>query len=338
MIIQRNIPLKQYNTFGIEAVARDFVRISSVEELQYLINKGFLADKESFVLGGGSNILLTGDYQGLVIRNEIAGIAINDAGGKVIVKAGAGVVWDDLVHYCIDHGFGGIENLVLIPGSVGAAPIQNIGAYGVELKDHFESLEAVSVEDGSVQTFFRDDCNFGYRESVFKNEMKGKFVITSVSLKLEKDRQPDVTYGAIREELQRLGFSERAGIQEVAAAIASIRRSKLPDPGLTGNAGSFFKNPVIPFRQYADLKFKYPDIPSYPAGQDLMKVPAGWLIEKCGWKGRQVGRAGVHARQALVIVNHGGATGEEILALAQMITENIEKTFGIALEKEVNVI
>ncbi|HSG68583.1 MAG TPA: UDP-N-acetylmuramate dehydrogenase [Bacteroidales bacterium] len=338
MIIRKNISLKTYNTFGIDVNAKEFITLSSSEELLYLVDKGIFRDRKFLILGGGSNILFANDIDGLVIRNEIGGIALSGIGDEVIVKAGAGIVWNDLVWYCIERNLGGIENLSLIPGSVGAGPIQNIGAYGVELKDSFAGLEAVEVENGTTRSFNQEECRFAYRDSIFKNELKGKYVIISVSMALNKGAAPDISYGAIREELDAMGVKGDPGIRDVGLAVNAIRRKKLPDPEITGNAGSFFKNPVIPQGKYDALMGQFPEMPSYEAGPAMRKIPAGWLIERCGWKGRRVGNAGVHDRQALVLVNHGGATGTDILTLANDIRDSVGEKFGILLEMEVNVI
>lgn len=338
MKIEQNISLRPYNSFGIDARANEYTEFSSAEELRHLIEAGRLSDKGHLILGGGSNILFTGDYEGLVIRNCVMGIELEDKGNrKVLVTAGAGIVWDELVHFCIGKGLGGIENLVLIPGSVGAGPIQNIGAYGAELADTFHSLDAVELATGKLRTFTRDECGFGYRNSIFKQHARGAFAIVRVRLLLSTDHEPDTSYGSVREELLQAGVKD-PGIREVAEAIKSIRRSKLPDPEVIGNAGSFFKNPVISRRQFADLQMHFPDIPFYPAGDELVKVPAGWMIEQCGWKGRSVGNAAVHDRQALVLVNTGNANGMEVLELAKSIHRSVSEDFGIELETEVNII
>lgn len=338
MIIQENISLKPYNTFGIEAKAKYFAVINELQDLYELYEKGFLNDR-FLLLGGGSNILFTGDYEGMVILNSLGGIEVNEtAENKVIVKAGAGVVWNDLVWYCIDRGYGGLENLSLIPGSVGAGPIQNIGAYGVELKDCFVSLEALDIQTGEIKEFDREECRFGYRDSIFKHALKGKVVILSVSLKLFKDKPPDTTYGAIREQLKLMCIKDPPDIRSVGLAVTAIRQSKLPDPEVTGNAGSFFKNPVITYSEFVNIQHKFPDIPHYISGHGRVKVPAAWMIEQCGWKGKRLGYAGVHAQQALVLVNHGKAGGNDILALATAIRGSVSARFAVDLEMEVNVV
>jgi UDP-N-acetylmuramate dehydrogenase len=337
MKILKNISLKAYNTFNIDVKASDYAEANSVTELLDYVKEGHLRDENVLILGGGSNILFSDDFDGLVIRNRIEGIEVKEQGADmVLVKAGAGVVWDDLVHYCIDHGYGGIENLVLIPGSVGASPIQNIGAYGVELKDVFHSLEAVDVNSGEIRSFGKEECAFAYRDSIFKKELKGKYIILSVSLMLSKDHDPDVSYGAILDELKAMGVN-KPGIQEVGEAVTAIRQRKLPDPEEMGNAGSFFKNPVITEKKYLEIRNRYPEMPSYKGKPGLVKVPAGWMIEQCAWKGKTLGNAGVHDRQALVLVNKGNATGKEVLRLARRIKASVFDEFGIDLEMEVNV-
>ena len=339
MKIQYNISLKPYNTFAVDVTAAEFMVAEELDDLVNFICSGQLRGKKFLVLGGGSNILFTHDFDGLVIKNNIAGIEENEMGkNNVLIKAGGGMVWDDLVHYCMDKGYGGIENLVMIPGSVGAGPIQNIGAYGVELKDTFHSLEAVEVETGKLKTFSNEECTFGYRDSIFKREHKGKYVIVSVSLLLYKDHVPDVTYGAIKEELQQMGIKGEPGILDVGAAVMAIRSKKLPDPEEIGNAGSFFKNPLVSEEKYHEICDRYPGMPSYKGVPGMLKVPAGWLIEQCGWKGKVDGNAGVHDKQALVLVNKGQATGAEIFMLAQKIKTSVSDEFGIDLEMEVNII
>ncbi len=337
MKILKNISLKAYNTFNIDVKASGYAEANSVAELIDFVKEGHLRDNNVLILGGGSNILFSGDFDGLVIRNRIEGIEVKEQGtDMVLVKAGAGVVWDDLVHYCIDRGYGGIENLVLIPGSVGASPIQNIGAYGVELKDVFHSLEALDVNTGEVRSFGTEECAFAYRDSIFKKGLKGKYIILSVSLLLSRDHDPDVSYGAILDELKAMGV-DRPGIREVGEAVTAIRRRKLPDPEEVGNAGSFFKNPVITEKKYHEIRNRYPDMPSYKGEPGLVKVPAGWMIEQCAWKGQTLGNAAVHDRQALVLVNKGNATGKEVLRLARRIKASVFDEFGIDLEMEVNV-
>lgn len=339
MEIQKNISLKPFNTFGIDVVAKQFVEVTKVDDVKALVKKGVFKDNSFFILGGGSNVLFSKDYDGIVVKNSLKGIeTFQGNNNEVIVKAGGGEKWEDLVYSCVDKGLGGIENLCLIPGTVGAAPIQNIGAYGVELKDVFHALEALDLETGEIKEFNKNHCRFGYRDSIFKHENKGKYIIISVSLLLEKDAEPNTSYGAIQAELERLGLADESNIRSVCDAVASIRRSKLPDPELIGNAGSFFKNPVLRTHKFEMIKTKYPDVPFYQSGADLFKIPAGWLIEQCGWKGKQKGNAAVHDKQALVIVNLGDASGKDVLDLAAEIRASVKDKFDIELEMEVNMI
>ncbi|MCF8464789.1 MAG: UDP-N-acetylmuramate dehydrogenase [Flavobacteriales bacterium] len=336
MMIEQNVSLKPYNTFGLNVQAKLMARVHSIPSLQEVLADIKLKNEERFILGGGSNLLLTKNIDGLVIKNELLGIAlIKETDDFFFVQSGAGVVWHELVMHCIAHGYAGIENLSLIPGNVGAAPMQNIGAYGVELKDVFHSLEAVEMTTGKVETFLATDCEFGYRESVFKRKLKGQFIISSVTLRLSKKPNFNTSYGAIEEELELLGISSPT-LKDVSQAVINIRQSKLPDPKVLGNSGSFFKNPVVATALYEELKAKHPTIPGYPAG-DETKLAAGWLIEQCGWKGKVVGNTGSHAKQALVLVNYGNATGVEIFNLSEQIMQSVYDTFGVQLEREVNV-
>ena len=335
MQILENISLKQYNTFGIDVKAALFSRFTTVDEAKELLafrNSGLL------VLGGGSNILFTKNAEGLVMKNEIAGIEkINEDENHVYIKAGAGVNWHSLVLYCIENNFAGIENLSLIPGNVGASPMQNIGAYGVEIKDVFHSLEALHIEDGSIIEFKLNDCGFGYRESVFKRKYKGLFIITSVTYRLNKKPHYNTSYGAIEQELEKMGVKELS-IRAVSNAVINIRRSKLPNPAEIGNAGSFFKNPEVEKPLFEKLKNEYPNIVGYALENGNVKLAAGWLIEQCGWKGYRKGDAGCHAKQALVLVNYGKAAGTEIYALSEAIIRSVNERFGILIEQEVNII
>jgi UDP-N-acetylmuramate dehydrogenase len=337
MSFQQNFPLKTLNTFGIEVSARQYAPFRSVTELQNLLQCPGLDKEHLLVLGGGSNILFTRDFDGTVLHNQIPGLeVIEEQDDYALVQAGGGVVWHELVLFTIDKGLGGIENLSLIPGTVGAAPLQNIGAYGVELKDVFHSLEAVDLQSGEVKTFGPQDCQFGYRESVFKKALKGRYVVTHVTLKLSKHPVFNTSYGAIQDTLAAMQVSEIT-LRALSEAVCSIRRSKLPDPAEIGNAGSFFKNPEISPEAFAELKARFPDVPSYPAPHHQVKVPAGWLIERAGWKGRKFDHYGVHKNQALVLVNYGGAQGEQIKALAYEIIRSVQDTFGITLSPEVNI-
>ncbi len=333
--MQKNIDLKDFTTFGVSANARHFATFSSEEEARTLTTNN---TEELLILGGGSNLLLTQDFNGLVLKNEIKGITVSAKEyTSVVLKVGAGEVWHDLVLYTIEHGYHGLENMSLIPGSVGASPMQNIGAYGVEIKDVFEKLEALEIQTGEMQTFSKDACAFGYRESVFKRALKGKYIITHVYFRLSLSEKVSTHYGAIESELTKQGISNPTS-KDVSNAVIAIRSSKLPNPKELGNAGSFFKNPVVPIETYNRIKEVYLDAPSYPIDEKSVKVPAGWLIETAGWKGKQVGACGVHKNQALVLVNYGGATGNEIYKLSTEIIEDIVQKFGITLEREVNIL
>jgi UDP-N-acetylmuramate dehydrogenase len=288
-------------------------------------------------LGGGSNILFTKDFDGLVLRNNIPGIEISEERDKLtLVRAGAGVNWHELVTWCVDKGLGGIENLSLIPGKAGAAPIQNIGAYGVEFKDSFDSLSAVEIDSGEVRSYNRTDCEFGYRDSIFKRALKGKSVIISVTLALHKFPELQLSYGAIEQELKNMNV-DKPDVRMVSTAVCNIRKSKLPDPAQTGNAGSFFKNPEINAASFEVLRNSFPGIVSFPLPGGNVKLAAGWLIEQCGWKGKIVGNTGAHKNQALVLVNYGNATGMEIWNLAMKIRESVKDKFGVLIEPEVNI-
>ncbi|KAA5824126.1 UDP-N-acetylmuramate dehydrogenase [Algibacter amylolyticus] len=337
MQIQNNISLKPYNTFGIDAHAKHFVSVNNLEDLKHILSLKNQPNK--LILGGGSNMLLTQDFDGLVIRINLKGIKIiSENEDSVKVQANAGENWHEFVLWCINNDFGGIENLSLIPGNVGTAPIQNIGAYGVELKDIFESCEAVELSTQKIKSFYKADCNFGYRNSVFKQEAKGKFIITSVTFKLsKKEHNLSINYGAITSQLEAMQVSKPT-IQDVSKAVISIRESKLPNPKEIGNSGSFFKNPVISTAHFNTLLENFKDIPSYPISQEEVKVPAGWLIEKAGFKGKSFGAYGVHKNQALVLVNYGNAKGIDILNLSKLIQKTVMRIFGISIEAEVNIL
>ena len=337
MNIAHNISLKPYNTFGIDARAKYFASVETIEELKKVISMEEYPTK--FILGGGSNMLLTKDIDALVIHVNLKGIEIlSQTEDHAFIKANAGENWHEFVCWSLENDFGGIENLSLIPGNVGTAPMQNIGAYGVELKDVFHSCEGLNTKTGELKTFTKQECNFGYRESIFKKEAKGKFIITNVTFKLtNKNHKLNTSYGAINDELLRLGINSPT-IQDVSKAVIRIRQSKLPDPKEIGNSGSFFKNPVISNSHFEDLKSNFPEIPSYKISEIEVKVPAGWLIEKAGFKGKTFGNYGVHDRQALVLVNHGGANGNDIYKLAVLIQNTIDRLFKIKLEAEVNII
>jgi UDP-N-acetylmuramate dehydrogenase len=331
--MKKNISLKSFHTFGISVKAAKYAEIKSSADLQ-----DFIPLQESFlILGGGSNILFTKDFEGLVIHNKIRGIEIvSENDDKVILQIGSGENWHSLVLWCIEKGYGGIENLSLIPGCVGAAPIQNIGAYGVEFKEVFHSLEAIDLKTGTTKIFKHKDCQFGYRDSVFKKELKGKFCITSVSICLSKKPSFNISYGVIKNILEASG--EELSIKAVSNAVIKIRTEKLPDPKKIGNSGSFFTNPIIPLNQLSLLKSKFPNIPIYPVGEKEVKIAAGWLIDHLGWKGYRKGDAGVHKNQALVLVNYGNAKGVEIWNLAKSIQISVFEEYGILLETEVNIL
>ena len=335
--IQQNISLKPYNSFGIDVRASFFAEIYSEADLIELFHNEVVKSQKLLVIGGGSNVLFTQDYDGLVVKMSIQGIEAKTDGENVKVTAGAGVVWNDLVNYCVAHQFAGVENLSLIPGTVGASPIQNIGAYGVELKDVFESCTAFEIKTGQIKTFTYADCNFGYRESIFKAELKGQFIITSVTFALKTAGEVNTSYGAIETELQKRGIL-KPGIADVSAAVSHIRVSKLPDPSTIGNAGSFFKNPIIEKHEFANVVARHPDVVHYPTADDKIKLAAGWLIEQCGWKGKIAGNTGTWKNQALVLVNHGGATGTEVFNFSEQIIDSVKSTFGVTLEREVNIL
>ena len=339
MNVQQNLSLKKLNTFGIETKSEHFVEFTSVEELKNILSLPEYKNKKRLIIGGGSNLLFTSEIiDGLVLQNKIKGIKIIKENEKeVYLKSGAGEVWHDLVVYAISKNWGGIENLSLIPGTVGASPMQNIGAYGVEIKDSFESLEAYEIATGNLKTFSLEECRFGYRSSIFKHEAKGKYVIISVTIKLSKQPTFNISYGVINDTLKQMGVTELS-VKAISDAVISIRQSKLPDPKEIGNAGSFFKNPEILDSAFEKIKSNYSEIPSYPTVPGMTKIPAGWLIEQCGWKGKVVGHTGVHKNQALVLVNYGQAKGKEIKALSIEIQKSVKEKFGIELEAEVNFV
>ncbi len=337
-MIQKNISLKPYNTFGMDVNASHFARFSSVEELNQILNYPEVKNLPLLILGGGSNLLLTRNFEGLVLKNELHGISIVKTENEITyVKSAAGEVWHNFVLFCIENNLGGVENLSLIPGSVGAAPMQNIGAYGIEIKDVFHELEAYEIATGKIRTFNLKECKFGYRESVFKQDLKDQYIITSVTFRLTKNPKLNTSYGAINDELQKQGISNPS-IKDVSNAVIAIRKSKLPDPKEIGNSGSFFKNPVVLKSHLEKLKETYADIPSYPVDETHVKLAAGWLIEKAGWKGKTLGNYGVHKNQALVLVNYGGAIGSDIFKLSEDILQSIKKQFGVELEREVNIL
>lgn len=335
MNIIQNQSLKNYNTFGIDAKAKEFIAVNAIDSLIEVVG----SKKDLFILGGGSNMLLTQDIQKLVVHVNLKGKAIIEENEDfVIVKAQAGENWHEFVLWCIDQGFGGIENLSLIPGNVGTTPIQNIGAYGVEIKDTLFSCEALNRKTLQIETFTNAQCQFDYRESVFKNELKEQYIITAVLFQLtKKNHAVSTTYGAIETELSKQNI-QNPTLKDVSNAVIAIRQSKLPDPKELGNSGSFFKNPIISKEAYEKAKALHPDMPHYVVSENSVKVPAGWLIEQAGFKGKRFGDAGVHKNQALVLVNYGTATGREVVALSQLIQQTILAQFGIAIEAEVNII
>ncbi len=341
MQIEQNVSLKKYNTFGIDVNAEKFAQFSSVYDLQALFHDINIDKEPIFILGGGSNILFTKNVEGLVLKNNIYGIeTVHEEEKNVYVKTGAGENWNQFVLHCIERNFGGVENLSLIPGKVGAAPMQNIGAYGVEIKDVFHSLEAYNFLEKKIMNFTLNDCEFGYRESIFKKRYKGEFAILNVTFRLSKIPHFNISYGAIEEQLQKMNVKELT-IKKISDAVISIRTSKLPDPSLVGNAGSFFKNPEIDSAQLKKLQTIVTEdlrLPCYKINDDKFKIPAGWLIEQCGWKGYRKGDAGCYDKQALVLVNYGNAKGDEILALSEEIKSSVLKKFSINLETEVNIL
>lgn len=337
--IRQNVNLAPYNTLQIEAIADRFVVIRHAGELPVLFKNKEFPIEDAWVLGSGSNVLFRGRVRPLVLKNEIKGLEILEEDDRRIrIRSGAGMNWHQLVEYCVNKKWQGVENLALIPGTVGAAPIQNIGAYGVELEEVFESLQAFDLHKGTFRRFEKEACEFGYRDSVFKQRYKNRFVITSVDLRLNKaSYMLETGYPSLREWFDRHNLSS-PGLEDIFRAVVNIRTAKLPDPRDIGNAGSFFKNPIISRVKFDEIKQDYPSIPSYPLTENRIKVPAGWLIEKTGWKGKRKGNVGTYENQALVIVNHGGATGEEIWELAQQIRSSVQKTFGIELVPEVNIV
>ncbi len=338
-MLQENISLLPYNSFRIQANARYFAAFQQIEQLQSLLADARVqSTNQLLILGGGSNILLTKDIDGVVLKNELTGIElIREDDAHYYVRAYAGTNWHSFVTWCVENNYAGLENLSLIPGNVGAAPMQNIGAYGVEVKDLITEVSAYHIKEQTIQHFNNEECAFGYRESVFKRALKGQYIILSVTFRLNKTAKLNTSYGAIEQELLAAGI-QQPSIKDVASAVIRIRQSKLPDPAVIGNAGSFFKNPVIDASLYERLKSQYPQMPSYPAGSDAIKIAAGWLIEQCGWKGFRKHDAGCHSKQALVLVNYGSATGQEIWDLSEAIITSVADKFSITLEREVNIL
>ncbi|MET4105136.1 UDP-N-acetylmuramate dehydrogenase [Hymenobacter sp. UYP22] len=336
--LEHSVSLRPYNTFGLDVKARLFARFASIDELRALLALPEVQQAEKLILGGGSNLLFTQDFDGVVLKNEIRGLEVlSQDEASALVRAGAGESWHGMVQFTLDNQLNGIENLSLIPGTVGAAPLQNIGAYGAELKDTFDHLEALELATGHVRTFSATECGFGYRESVFKGPLKNQYVVTGLVLRLHRRAQPNVSYGAIQTTLEDMGIGGEPTPRQVSEAVMHIRRSKLPDPTQIGNAGSFFKNPEVSQAKFDELQAQHPGIPGYPVPGGV-KVPAGWLIEQCGWKGQRRGAHGVHDKQALVLVNHGGAQGQDIRELAYDIIASVREKFGIELHPEVNIL
>lgn len=332
----RDYDLKRHNTFGIEARCRRFIEFGSVDELRAVIAGLTDADCPLLILGGGSNLLLTRDYEGTVLHSAIRGVEHEEVPGGVLLRVGSGETWDDIVALCVERGWHGAENLSLIPGEVGASAVQNIGAYGAEAKDIIYKVEAVEIATGRVVEFGNADCEYAYRQSRFKRDWRDKYVITHVTYRLTDEFVPRLDYGNIRSELAARGIVNPTAAQ-LRGVIIDIRNAKLPDPAVEGNAGSFFMNPVVTRDKYEQIASEYGDVPHYTVDDAHEKIPAGWMIERCGWKGRSLGRAGVHSRQALVLVNRGGATGDEVLRLCEAIRSDVKKQFGIDIHPEVNI-
>jgi UDP-N-acetylmuramate dehydrogenase len=337
MKLLQNYPLQDITTFHAKVFAKYYTVFSSAEFLKQTLSSPEVKAMPFIILGGGSNVLFTGDFNGVIIRNAMEGMeVIREDNDNIFIKANAGEKWHDFVLYCVNRNYGGIENLSLIPGTVGAGPIQNIGAYGVELKDVLNEVEAMNIHTLEIRNFSNAECKFGYRDSIFKEEEKGNYIILSVTLKLNKNPKVNVSYGSLSKELESMGITNPT-IKDVSNAVIKIRSSKLPDPDKLGNAGSFFKNPVISNKQLEKLKENHPGIVSFPATEGHTKLAAGWLIEQSGWKGKRIGDAGVHKDQALVLVNYGDATGKEIYELSTQVINSVKEKFGVELEREVNI-
>lgn len=333
MQIKENISLKPYNTFGIDATARYFLEYSSVDELLELIKAGFLNDKKFYNIGSGSNLLFVNNYDGLILHSCIKGYElVKETDSEILLKVGAGEVWDSFVAYCVERGWGGVENMSLIPGEVGSTPVQNIGAYGLEAKDVIHQVEGLLLPEGEFKILNNADCAFGYRDSIFKNTLANKFIITHVVFRLDKTPVFHLDYGSIQDELKK--FSE-VNLQTIRQAIIAIRESKLPDTKKLGNAGSFFKNPIVSKTKFDSLLLQYPNMPNYGVADGEVKIPAGWLIEQAGWKGKTLGNVGVHAQQALVLVNYGNASGQEIVDLSTQVAASVKEKFDIDIHPEV---
>jgi UDP-N-acetylmuramate dehydrogenase len=336
MMIYKNTPLKKYNTFHLDYKADCMIHVRNIEEAISLFREEISWEKPFFILGSGSNILFAGDFKGTILYPAFSGIKIEEQDKEnVIISAGAGIIWDNLVEWTVNKGIGGLENLSLIPGMVGATPVQNIGAYGVEIKDKIESVKTICISDGSVREFSNRECEFGYRNSIFKVKNKGKYLITRVFYKLAVNPVFNLNYGSLAQEVNKLGD---VTLKNIRQTVINIRRSKLPDPEIIGNAGSFFKNPVVRIPVAESIKNRFPLITSFDDQSGGMKLAAAWLIEQCGWKGKRIGDAGVHDKHALVLVNYGKATGKEILSLSEEIKKSVREKFDIELEREVEVV
>ena len=336
MKIEKQTSLLPYNTFGIDVKADFFIEYESASDLQEVLKSEIVRNNRTLHIGGGSNLLFMHDFKGVILHSAIHSIQkIREDTDSVYLEVGSSVNWDDFVGYCVENGWGGVENLSLIPGEVGASAVQNIGAYGVEVKEVIVEVNTVEIETACFKAFMNEDCRYGYRDSIFKNELKGKYIITSVLFRLNKNPEFRLKYQHLEDEVIKSGALNLSNIRKT---IIHIRESKLPDPKITGNAGSFFMNPVIPKEQFLALQVLYPQIPHYFDSETSEKIPAAWLIDQCGWKGKHIGNAGVHEKQALVLVNLGGATGAEIVFLAEQIQHSVKQKFGIELKPEVNYI
>ena len=333
----KNYPLLSHNTFGMDVKASVFVEYDSVAELKTILSDNNYLSGQWLHIGGGSNLLFTGDYAGTVLHSAIRGYEVVDEDDREVkVRVGAGEVWDDFVAYAVGNGWYGAKNLSLIPGEVGASAVQNIGAYGAEAKDLIVKVETLAVETGTERVFSNEECRYAYRESIFKKELRGKYIVTYVTYRLSKQPVFNLEYGNVQGELAKRGCE--VTLENVRNTIIAVREVKLPDPKVQGNAGSFFMNPMVPRARFEALQQQYPDMPHYDVDGDRVKIPAAWMIDRCGWKGKQVGRAGVHTKQALVLVNCGGATGDEVISLARQIQESVQQKFGISISPEVNFI
>ena len=336
MEINQHISLLPYNTFGIDVKADFFIEYNSASDLQEVLRSEIVKGNRVLHIGAGSNLLFLSDYKGVILHSKIKAITkVREDANSVFLEVGSGVNWDDFVGYCVENDWGGVENLSLIPGEAGASAVQNIGAYGVEVQEVMVEVNAVEVETAALRTFSRDECSYGYRDSVFKNKLKGRYIITSIVFRLEKNPVFRLHYQHLEEEVLKTGV---INLQNIRKTIIQIRESKLPDPKITGNAGSFFMNPVISKEHFKSLQVLYPQMPHYFDSEQKEKIPAAWLIDQCGWKGKHIGNAGVHDKQALVLVNLGGATGAEIAFLANQIQLSVKEKFGITLKPEVNFI